>query len=380
MVVLCNLSRMTTAAALLALALLPPALTARPHQPDVSISPQDIVFSNDYPQTGEVVYINVTAHNLGDVDSGVVTVKFYIDTIPYPPDKMIANIEPNGTATASTTWLAAVPKTYTVRVVLECSLDANSANNEASRTLTVSMPGGSLMVSARLEPERCRPSQLFYVNGTVKIVNAPVTGASVTVTVKPQGPTGTTTTNSEGAFSVNLTAPEAGGSYAVETTASSGTQRGTDTDTLTVIMPDLIIASLVFSPENATEGKAVELVALVRNSGTDAADNVSVAFFRGTVRIGTKSVGELGPGNQSEVRISWTAIRGSHEIRAEADPDKRIAELDEANNSLSRTLEVREKVEGEGRGFLPFAAAISAVLIIVALVALVLWKRRRRAR
>ncbi len=368
-------------AGLLLLSLAPPALPALSPQPDASISQSDIDFSNDFPQSGESVSVNVTVHNNGDAPSGVVTVKFYIDGLPYPPDRTIANIEPNGTGQASTAWLATVPKTYTFRVVVECALDANSANNEASRTLTVSTPGGVLSVSAALDPPSCRPSQEFFVNGTVRLGSAPVVGATVTVSIKPSGPTGAATTDANGAFSVNLTAPDKGGSYAVETTASSGTQRGTDTDTLVVVVPDLVIIGLSFSPENATEGRAVRILAVVRNEGDDSAELVEVGFYRGDSKLGVRSAGALPPGNQTEVELSWTAERGAHEIRAVADPNNKVAELDEDNNALSQTLTVKRSGGGGGGGpALALAAAIVVVGVVAVALALLWVRRRRRAR
>lgn len=366
-------------ASLMMVALSPPAVPALSPQPDVSISESDIAFSNDFPQSGESVGINVTAHNIGDLASGVVTVRFYIDGLPYPPDRTIANIEPNSTGEASTTWLATAPKTYTIHVVLECAIDTNSANNEASRTITVSVPGGVLTVNATLDPPSCRPSHQLFINGTVRLAGAPVVGASVTVTIKPSGPTGTATTDAGGAFSVNLTAPGAGGSYEVETTATSGHQRGTDSDTLTVVVPDLLIVSLTFSTANATEGDMVRIVAVVRNAGGDVAGEVEVGFYRDDSRIGVRSARALGPGNQTEVEMKWTAEKGTHEMRAVADPDGKVAEMDEGNNGLSRPLTVKSRAgggEGGGGGLL-VAAAVAAV-VIAALAALVVIRRRRR--
>jgi hypothetical protein len=362
---------MTLIVAILAL----PSIAMSAGPPDAAVSSTDISFSNDFPKTGDIVTINVTVHNIGGMDSGAVTVKFFVDAIRYLPDKTIANIAVNGTGMASTSWPATLPKAYTIKVEVECPADTNVSNNEASRTITVGAPAGPLIVNMALDPASCKPEQAFWANGTVKLTGQPVSGAQVTVTVKPSGTPLTVTADADGRFSANLTAPKTAGRYEVEAGATSGTLKGNDTKTLAVILPDLDITALTFSKEKPVEGDTVKVTATVKNTGNDTAESFNVAFYFGSTRFTTEKSGPLSPGNRTDLTADWVAVKGTHDMKAVADPDSKVAEVNEEDNSLTVSLTVKEKQAAVDSTSVMLIAAV----VVVAVVAVaVIWMMRAR--
>lgn len=375
---------MAAAAALVLLSLISPTILADRLAPDVSISESDIKFSNDFPKAFEIIVINVTVHNIGGMDATAVTVWFYQNNeqIPFTPQKTIANIPANGTGTASANWAGPIPQTYTIHVKVNCTADTNLANNGAARTITVGAPSGPLAVKMALDPPAIKPGHPFWANGTVKLAAQPQPGASVTINVTDRSgnATGTpaqTTTDATGAFTVNLTAPVTAGDYRVEASASSGSLRGNDTVTLRVVLPDLLISILAFSSAAPREGDDVKVTATLKNNGTDAAEGFLVAFYSDGARFASINGGPLPPGNSTLVVATWKAVKGTHQIRALADPDNKLVESNEENNALTVPLTVKEGGNG-GAGNMMMVAGVVVVVVVAGVLGILLLRRRKK--
>jgi len=378
---LSNRRLMAVAATLALLSLLSPGALAKPTAPDVGITPSDIRFSNEFPKTGETVTINVTVHNDGEMEATAVTVRFYTDQELLPfGEKDIPRIATNGTGNVKQDWLATIPKTYTIYVKVNCTADLNLANNNAEKTLTVTQ-GGTITVSSRLDPASCDPEQAFWVNGTVKLATQAQPNAQVTISVKDKagstiGTPVTTTTDSLGVFSANTTAPKLSGDYMVESSASSGSLRGNDTQTLKVVLPDITVLDITFSPVAPTEGDKVTITARIKNIGTRSVESIEVAFYQDSNRIGTKKEGPLAPDNATPSTMSWTAIKGTHDIKVVIDPSSKVGEISEENNALTVPLSVKERPGGEGGNTIMMVGVV-VLIAVVAVVAVVLLRRRK---
>jgi hypothetical protein len=105
-------------------------------------------------------------------------------------------------------------------------------------------------------------------------------------------------------------------------------------------LPDLAVstADIRFTPMRPTPGQAVTVQAWVRNLGSAAASNVTVAFWDGAPGagspIGSVIVPHLDPGGAAALAaVSWPAVRGLREIHVVVDPDDSTAETDESNNA-----------------------------------------------
>jgi Rv2525c-like, glycoside hydrolase-like domain/CARDB len=111
--------------------------------------------------------------------------------------------------------------------------------------------------------------------------------------------------------------------------------------------PDLVVDSLSISPGSPVAGQAVTFSAVVRNAGT-AATPAGVTIGVGYVVDGTQvSWGSVAVSLAAGATVtvgtgggSWTATAGTHTLAAVADDVNRIAESNEANNQLSRSVTV----------------------------------------
>jgi|GEM_PF-3401797 len=375
---------MAVAALLIILCLVAPGIAADRLAPDVSIAASDIQFSNDFPSALETITINVTVHNIGGMDATAVSVQFYedVEAIPFN-QKTIPNIPVNGTGVASTSWFGRLPRTYTIHVRINCTADTNLANNGASRAITVGTPSGPLVVEVALDPATCEPEQPYRANGTVRLATQPQPAATVTVTVRDRsgvtvGTPVQTTTDPAGAFSACLTAPRAAGDYRVEAAASSGGLNGNDTATLRVVLPDLIITVITFSNTAPREGDSVKVTATLKNNGTAASAGTTVAFYDGSARFANVKADPLSAGNSTQVVATWRAVKGTHQIKAAADPDNKVNESSDENNALTVPLEVKAGGGGGGNDMLLIGGAVAAVAA-VSVVAVLIIRRRRRA-
>ena len=98
--------------------------------------------------------------------------------------------------------------------------------------------------------------------------------------------------------------------------------------------PDLTVTAVSWTPANPTETDAITLSATVRNAGTVASGATTVAFRIGEAEVGTADVGELAPGTSATVtRNIGTRDAGTHTVTAVVDPENKVIERDEGNNS-----------------------------------------------
>jgi hypothetical protein len=103
---------------------------------------------------------------------------------------------------------------------------------------------------------------------------------------------------------------------------------------------------IVFEPASPFEGQDVNISITVKNLGTTDAHPVFVKFYdadplSGGTLIGTKQVPEiLIHGEETVVNLIWdtTGYAGDHDIYVVVDPDNEIAESDEGNNVVSKSI------------------------------------------
>ncbi|MEW2545434.1 discoidin domain-containing protein [Streptomyces sp. NPDC047002] len=100
--------------------------------------------------------------------------------------------------------------------------------------------------------------------------------------------------------------------------------------------PDLQITSLTVSPASPVESDPVTLSATVKNTGALAAPAGTVRFDLGGSTAGTAAVGALAAGAQATVTADIGAQNaGTYQLSAVADPDNKIIESNETNNTYT---------------------------------------------
>lgn len=103
--------------------------------------------------------------------------------------------------------------------------------------------------------------------------------------------------------------------------------------------PELRLDGLSLSRGVAHLGETVEAIAVIENTGVVGAKNVTVRFSLGATQIGQDYVIDIGARSRIEVSILFKARpEGKQDFVVAADPDNRIAESNESNNSGKRTL------------------------------------------
>jgi len=99
------------------------------------------------------------------------------------------------------------------------------------------------------------------------------------------------------------------------------------------------------TPATALPGESVVFTAEIMNRGLGLAAPFAVRLEIDGTELHTVSVSGLAPGASTTITFpAWTAVLGEHRLRASADALLQIAEPDEYNNQLERTLTVGESL------------------------------------
>lgn len=105
--------------------------------------------------------------------------------------------------------------------------------------------------------------------------------------------------------------------------------------------PDLEVLGITTNPVNPPAGASVTFAVAVRNRGTAATGGTVTRVTVGGTTLNTNTAG-IAAGATANVAItgSWTATSGGATITATADATNTVAETNEGNNSLARTIVV----------------------------------------
>ena len=118
--------------------------------------------------------------------------------------------------------------------------------------------------------------------------------------------------------------------------------------------PDLspAVADPVFNNPSPTEGDAVVLTSIVSNSGRNVAEGNVVAFFDGDpdvdgLYICADFIVGLDVTQSAEAACLWdtSGVTGAHAIYVVVDPNDRIVEENEGNNTASAPLYIKTKAD-----------------------------------
>jgi hypothetical protein len=311
---------------------------------DLSVSPSDIEFSNDNPETGEIVIIDVTVHNLGPSIATNVNVNFYLMGAPLPPSKSIAQIVAGSTGETSHQWVATIPGVYSIGVSVSSDQDDPvPGNNEAERNITVGTAAPTITVTATASPEVIQSKAMFWVNGSAEMNGEPVDGGEARAEVVGQGIVNTSTTAADGTFAIHIQAPTDQSNYDVQVSVTL-TVTGSTMLNITVLQPDMAVNTLTFTPEkDVRAGDNVKIRVGIQNLGNGTAKGVKVILKIDEQEVKTWDEGDLVNGQTKALTYVWKAQKGSHSFQATVDPGDTIEEIQEDNNNKAATLDVKKK-------------------------------------
>jgi hypothetical protein len=109
--------------------------------------------------------------------------------------------------------------------------------------------------------------------------------------------------------------------------------------------PDLTVAQLTASNNQARQGDKVTFTATITNVGQQSAGASKTEFLLdGATVLGLIDTPALGPGASATVTVNWltaSAKKGQHTIKATADKTNVVAESNEANNTRTITVSIQ---------------------------------------
>ncbi len=117
------------------------------------------------------------------------------------------------------------------------------------------------------------------------------------------------------------------------------------TEMIFCVLPDLLPVELSFSPRSASAGDTVRISGIIENDGRATATDCEVQFYDNGAPIGkTIVIPKLAPDENTEVTFDWDTNGkiGLRTIKVIADPDDKIAESYEENNSLADTIRITD--------------------------------------
>jgi uncharacterized repeat protein (TIGR01451 family) len=140
-------------------------------------------------------------------------------------------------------------------------------------------------------------------------------------------------------------------------------KRSTAFALMSVVAPDLMIASNVTFSKKPVDGSAVEIIVVVKNIGTAAAKGTTATFLVDGKSIGTSPIDYLEKKAVTNVSIIWKPKAGTHTVKVEINPDHTLVEMNYGNNVIQTTVDVASPAP---------AFTLASVMLLLLLVAVAL--------
>lgn len=314
---------------------------------EIANSPPEVIITspNKDAQVLSSVVIEGTA---SDSDGSVSLVEIRIDNDPWESAL--------GTSSWSYTW-DTTPYINGQHTIYARAYDGEDYTDPlASVTINVTNPKTSITVTEFLNPSSIEQGGEVEVSGDVKYnTGEPVENADINVTIMNEPDFWLTTTDSNGFYTVTITAPNDTGSYWIEVEAETSSFTDSTQERLSVqvppTQPDLEITSsgILFSDSNPYSGDSITITINVKNLGSGDADNVVVNGYYGDPQEGnplspegTKTISSIGGGQDGFATFNWDTsnIVGQYDIYMVVDPGNSISESDEDNNRAFKTISI----------------------------------------
>jgi subtilase family serine protease len=297
---------------------------------------------------GDNVTFTVTVKNQGSGKAGESSIECDIgihDTEHFD----VGEIESGGEKKVNFYWIAR-PDTHEVNAMVDYELkldESNEENNKFTKGITTAPPdlvvqeitwspdnaviGDTANFTATIRNQGSGEAQGFYV--ACYVDDDLITYAFINQ-IEPDA-----TANATFKWVVQ------GGTHAVRALADynrqvieSDEENNEITVTMVPAMPDLIIETITWSPENFSAGDEVDYNIIIKNQGSQKAHAFRVTCYVDDLSAGYQDVASIDVGATVTYKFPWTALDGNHCIRITADANDQIDEIDENNNI--RTLNI----------------------------------------
>jgi subtilase family serine protease len=321
-------------------------LTLSTLAPDLVI--REIAGVPSEPKVGEEVIFTVSIKNQGDDEALPSRVYFYIDD--YPQGYLdVPELAAGAMTTRTFSWVAQ-SGLHTIRAVIDPD-DEVIEDDETNNELTVVFPIPDLTVEGII-PSDFEPTLGEMVTLTVIIRNQGTSKAGSThlicyVDDAPLAEASIGELEPGMAASIPFSWVAQPGAHTFRAKVDPGdeiaeAEEGNNEQTyaLSTLAPDLVITGITWSPESPQEGDGVTFTVSVKNQGDGTVRNPHITGYIDGIELAVASIDELASNTTANVTFTWTALAGTHLIRAVADPNNVIAEADEGNNEQTLDLSV----------------------------------------
>lgn len=355
--------------------------------PDLYVAAGDLTASDPSPLVGASVTLNGTVRAASVGVTSPFNVSFSVDGSEVSRT-LIPQIAANGSAVASTTWIPNAPGVHSLTFTADPDgevRETDETNNSAVISILVRGPDltpWNLAIEAEANATYGDPSAANFtsapiqgrIGGTVNVTfEAASVGAASSVdafevevieTVGLRGPP-----RAGWRFSANVTAavppgaragpwtaawsvPPSPGFYYLNVTIDAADQvsesfEGNNTFAIIVAIsgPDYLMGG-VMGPVKVSAAAVVSLSVEVRNGGQlEGGIDVPLAAYEGTspTPFHSTSVASLTVGENVTVNVPWNAPSSAApvELRLVVDPSGVLEEMDESNNEVRITIDVR---------------------------------------
>ena len=316
--------------------------------PDLIV--QEITWSPENLSRNDVVTMTTTIKNQGNGRADSCFLGYYIDQELHSAVQ-VSSLAAD-TSTNITFSLTMVSDTHTFRAVIDLYQDvveSDESNNEKTVNLMTIAPdlvveditwspenaavGYAVTFTATIKNQgagKAAASRVdYYINGThwgytsLQALNA---GAESTVTF--QWPA----TLDINILTVKVVADS------TNTLAETYEHNNVLIKTIPLVLPDLLIPDITWSPENPDIGESVTFTVTVANQGGGKAKIFHVGFYIDDVLLDSDPIYTAESSASTNRTYSWQAQKGIHTFKAMADCNRLISESNEENNERVVTI------------------------------------------
>ncbi len=307
-----------------------------------------ITWSPLEPSVGSTVIFTVTIRNLGALVANPCRVHFYIDGISRGY-KDVSRIYAGETVTRTFSWFTKAG-THDVKAIIDKvnavpEMDEN--NNEKTALFATLLPDLIIDDINWVPAEPSIGDNVSFIvtvanqgsgvagNSTVHFfVNDNYLASEPTSELAPSATENLTFSWVVGYAPRSITALVATGGIVIESDETNNEK----TCILSPLLSDLTIQEVTWLPDNPDIGENVTFTVPILNQGSGNSITSRVDFLVDNEILDYRWLGPIDAGEAETVYFVWIVKGGVHKIRAIADPQRKVPESDETNNTKTITF------------------------------------------
>ncbi|WP_041245589.1 CARDB domain-containing protein [Geotalea uraniireducens] len=361
---------------------------------DLVVTPDFLTVTPAYLKPGESVTLAFAVANMGESAAGSFSAILY-DGDPNAGGIQLGTVTMAGIAAGawgegSFTFTPATAGVHTLTLVADpqhAITELSTANNTARKDITVNTTSGAGFIDLaipmngiRLDP--ARPASGATVTVTIAAVNNGTEAATADLELFDSDPAAggtllqkaTVTLNAGETRSVAVpwqVPPGIRTLRAYIDRLNAGAERDeTNNSQILPVMADMVdievsASDIAIAPEHPMDGDPVTVKVTVQNRGIKATGPFNVNLYNGDPNSGgtllqTLAIADLPGDGTVDLTYPFTAARGTYRFYAVCDPDNKVAELYEDNNTAIRSLLVKSSAEAKGPDLVPLEFDLSA--------------------